>query len=130
MYGVTQLNIIIVQQGQVRPRSQTWTASYSSPFPASFFSFVPPCTLYGLSRRFLGCIRRGCRLPYRDPREGEIRYARQKWKGETYDLTDHLDVLATNDEDAAGDVAEDVLAVDSLDGILRHEIAWARSVYE
>lgn len=42
----------------------------------------------------------------------------------TYNLTDHLDVLATNDEDTAVDVGEDVLDVDALDGVLHHEIAW------
>lgn len=42
----------------------------------------------------------------------------------TYNLTDHLDVLASNDEDTAKDVGVDVLDVDALDGVLQHEITW------
>lgn len=45
----------------------------------------------------------------------------------TYDLSDHLNILAANDEDAARDVAEQILDVDTLNCVLGHEIAWVGS---
>jgi hypothetical protein len=44
----------------------------------------------------------------------------------TYNLTDHLNILATNNEDATGDVTEEAFGqnVNALNSVLHHEIAW------
>lgn len=74
------------------------------------------------------CIRRECHLPCRGPSVYILEKAAEGKAGRmTYDLSDHLNILAANDEDAARDVAEQILDVDTLNCVLGHEIAWVGS---
>jgi hypothetical protein len=42
----------------------------------------------------------------------------------THNLSNHFDILSANDEDAARDIAEELLDVDALDRVLQHEVAY------